>query len=72
MASFGSGFLQEGDFDMELVRQAIADRDQKISGLKADKVKLKQLLKKAKVALDSINSKHKSVCEQTRLLEVKL
>lgn len=73
IASLGSGSLFASDMlDAQLVQKAIQDRDTKIQELKADKVKLKQLLKKAKVALDSLTSKHKAVSEQARLIEVKL
>ena len=74
VASFGHSFLNQmsEDLDMGLVRSAISEREQKISELKADKLKLKGLLKKAKVAIDSISSKHKTVCEQAKLQETKL
>lgn len=39
-------------------------KDQKIKDLQGDKIKLKNLLKKAKVAIDSINGKYKSSAEQ--------
>ena len=41
----------------------MAKRDKKIADLMSDRTKLKNLLKKAKVAIDSINAKYKSADE---------
>ena len=38
-------------------------REKKIKDLQADKVKLKTLLKKAKDAIESVNTKYKTACE---------
>ena len=46
--------------ELEQVRSQILQRDQKIQALHQDKIKLKQLLRKAKEAIASIDSK----CQQ--------
>jgi hypothetical protein len=38
----------------------MAKKDKKITDLLSDRTKLKNLLKKAKFAIDSINAKHKA------------
>lgn len=48
------------------------NREEKIRELHNDRNKLKGLLKKAKVAIDSINSKFKSNLETVKTLEGKL
>ena len=45
--------------DLQNVAAEIAKRDQKIKDLLSDRKKLKGLLQKAKVAIDSINNKFK-------------
>lgn len=45
--------------DLGAVKLELSLREQKIKDLQADKIKLKTLLKKAKVALDSIGLKFK-------------
>jgi len=47
-------------------------REQKIKDLSDDKSKLKTLLKKAKVAIDSLNSKYKSSQENLKTLDLRL
>ena len=51
---------QEGVFDLKNVGGEISKRDKKIQDLLSDRTKLKNLLKKAKSAIDSINLKYKS------------
>lgn len=45
--------------DLGSIQVELRVRDAKIKELQGDKVKLKQLLKKAKDAIDSLNSKYK-------------
>jgi chorismate mutase len=47
--------------DLKNVGAEIQKRDKKIQDLLSDRQKLKNLLKKAKTAIDSINSKYKSL-----------
>jgi len=47
----------------------MAKRDKKIADLLSDRTKLKNLLKKAKVAIDSINAKYKGADEGKRSAE---
>jgi septal ring factor EnvC (AmiA/AmiB activator) len=49
-----------GAVDLKNVNTELSKRDKKISDLQSDRTKLKNLLKKAKVAIDSINEKHKA------------
>jgi len=42
----------------------LSKRDKKIKDLLDDRVRLKNLLKKAKTAMDSINSKYKTTQEE--------
>ena len=51
---------QEGVYDLKNVGGEISKRDKKIQDLLSDRNKLKNLLKKAKSAIDSINLKYKS------------
>jgi hypothetical protein len=44
----------------------VQKRDKKINDLLSDRTKLKGLLKKAKVAIDSINLKYKSACDMQK------
>ena len=46
--------------DLQNVAAEMAKKDKKITDLLSDRTKLKNLLKKAKFAIDSINSKHKA------------
>ena len=67
-----SSWLESGsEYDAQKIQKEIQVRDQKICELKDDKLKLKALLKKAKVAIDGINSKLKSVSEQANLTDAK-
>ncbi len=54
---------------MSNVKTELAVREAKIKELNQDKVKLKNLLKKAKTAIDSINLKYKTSQERARGLE---
>jgi chromosome segregation ATPase len=47
-------------------------REQKIKDLSSDKVKLKQLLRKAKDAIDSLSGKYKQSQEAGKLCELRL
>ena len=47
----------------------ISKRDKKIADLLSDRTKLKNLLKKAKIAIDSINAKYKCSDEGKRSAE---
>lgn len=50
---------QYPSMDLSQMTVEIKLKDQKIKDLQTDRAKLKQLLKKAKVAIDSINGKYK-------------
>lgn len=47
----------------------MAKKDKKITDLLSDRTKLKNLLKKAKVAIDSINAKYKSADDARKSAE---
>lgn len=77
MLSYGSSILKQSCLsqnnmliDEQLEQQIRAEmdaRDKKIKDLTADKLKLKALLRKAKEAIESVSSKHKTACEQMKL-----
>ncbi len=52
--------MPAGGLDLKNVGPELAKRDKKINDLLNDRTKLKNLLKKAKSAIDSINQKHKT------------
>lgn len=54
------------------IKFELGNREKKIRALHADKLKLRALLKKAKTAIDTINTKHKQELEHVRLAETKL
>jgi hypothetical protein len=51
------------------VNLELSKRDKKINDLLSDRTKLKGLLKKAKVAIDSINLKYKQAQDSQKLTE---
>jgi chromosome segregation ATPase len=58
--------------DLGTITAELRLREKKITELTADKTKLKQLLKKAKDALDSLNTKYKGAQEQARAIDARL
>jgi hypothetical protein len=52
-----------GALDNQNMSLEVSKRDKKINDLLSDRTKLKGLLKKAKVAIDSINLKYKGACD---------
>lgn len=53
-----------GTLDLQNIGAELSKRDKKIKDLLDDRVRLKNLLKKAKTAMDSINSKYKTTQEE--------
>lgn len=59
-------------FDLGGIKEELKKREDKIRELHNEKVKLRNLLKKAKMAIDSSTSKFKSSQESVKSLEAKL
>lgn len=59
-----------GPLDLQNIGAEIAKRDKRIKELLDDRVRLKNLLKKAKTAIDSINSKYKKLMEHSQSVEM--
>ena len=57
---------------MQNIGTEISKRDKKINELLSDRVRLKNLLKKAKTAIDSINAKYKATLDHSKSMEGKL
>jgi len=53
-----------GTLDLQNIGAELSKRDKKIKDLLDDRARLKNLLKKAKTAMDSINSKYKTTQEE--------
>ena len=63
---------ESGTLDLQNIGAEISKRDKKIKDLLDDRVRLKNLLKKAKTAIDSINSKYKSLTDHSKSVEGRL
>ena len=53
-----------GTLDLQNIGAELSKRDKKIKDLLDDRARLKNLLKKAKTAMDSINFKYKTTQEE--------
>ena len=60
----GEQMSDSGTLDLQNIGAELSKRDKKIKDLLDDRVRLKNLLKKAKTAMDSINSKYKTTQEE--------
>ena len=60
-----------GPLDLQNIGAEISKRDKRIKELLDDRVRLKNLLKKAKTAIDSINSKYKSLMDHSKSIEMR-
>lgn len=62
----------QGGLDLKNVGQELAKREKKIQDLMSDRQRMKNLLLKAKTAIDSINVKYKATQDNCQILENKL
>lgn len=67
-----TGGSDAGTLDLQNIGAEISKRDKKINELLSDRARLKNLLKKAKTAIDSINAKYKATLEQAKSMDGKL
>ena len=72
ISQIGTEDFDESSINLGAIKFELQAREKKIRALHADKLKLKALLKKAKLAIDTINNKHKQSLEHVRLTETKL
>lgn len=67
-----SGAGPTGGLDLKNVGAELSKRDKKITDLLSDRTKLKNLLKKAKSAIDSINKKYRTAQDNEKSMDSKL